>query len=142
MLFFPAGLYTSGKPKLITIKYINIFNLRNQTNDSMFLFHIKSKTINTLMYIEGIMVNEAIQYLGKVISRNRVTIPDPVVNFLQIKEGDFVTIHIQKIQKEKKTHLEEKFKKIKNKLNINDDRAKHEVAGIILKNHEEMDIGV
>jgi len=38
--------------------------------------------------------------------------------------------------------LEEKFKKIKNKLNINDDRAKHEVAGIILKNHEEMDIGV
>ena len=94
------------------------------------------------MYIEGIMVNEAIQYLGKVISRNRVTIPDPVVNFLQIKEGDFVTIHIQKIQKEKKTCLEEKLKKIKNKLNINDDRAKHEVAGIILKNHEEMDIGV
>jgi len=36
----------------------------------------------------------------------------------------------------------ERFQRLKSDLNIADDRARHDIAGIVLQNTEEMDIGV
>ena len=44
----------------------------------------------------------SVNFIATVISNRRITIPDTIVDLLEIKQGDFVKVFIEKINSEAK----------------------------------------